>query len=65
MHREWVERTFPALIGNRRGAARQRRIAQLAATTDVETWKLLRRDHGLSPKQTQTAIKELLHGLDS
>ena len=63
-HREWVETVFPALIGGRRGAERARRVAQLAVATDVETWKLLRRDHGLSRRQTQTAIKELLQGLD-
>jgi AcrR family transcriptional regulator len=63
-HREWVEQTFPALVGGRRGADRQRRIAQLAVATDVETWKLLRRDHGLSRRQTETAIKELIQGME-
>jgi AcrR family transcriptional regulator len=63
-HREWVEHTLPALIGPRGGGARQRRIAQLAVATDVEAWKLLRRDHGLSRRQTETAIKELIQGLE-
>jgi AcrR family transcriptional regulator len=64
MHRVWVERTFPALLAGRRGAARNRRIAQIAVATDVETWKLLRRDHGLSRKQTEAAMKELIQGLE-
>lgn len=62
-HREWVARTFPDALAGLRGAARARRLAQLSAATDVLTWKLLRRDHGLSQAQTATAIEELLEAL--
>lgn len=65
VHREWVERTFPALIGDRTGAERERRVAQLCTALDVLTWKVLRRDHGLSRRQTQTAMTEILHGLET
>jgi hypothetical protein len=46
-----------------RGAARQRRLAQLVAVTDVYTWKLLRRDKGLSRDQTVLAVRELVEAL--
>ena len=59
LHRRWVERTFaPWLRG--RGAARGQRLAQLAAVTDVYTWKLLRKDQGLSRERTEHAILDLV-----
>jgi hypothetical protein len=42
------------------GVKRQRRLAQFVAVCDVYTWKLLRRDAGLSRRQTQLALVELL-----
>ncbi len=42
------------------GVARERRLAQLVAVCDVYTWKLLRLDSGLSRRQTQIALHELL-----
>jgi AcrR family transcriptional regulator len=54
-HREWVKRSLPAT-----GARRQ---AQLVAATDVYTWKLLRRDSGLSAAETELAIRELIEGI--
>jgi AcrR family transcriptional regulator len=60
LHREWCDRVFaPALTGYR-GVQRERRLAQLTAVCDVYTWKLLRRDAGLSRRQTELAILELL-----
>jgi hypothetical protein len=38
-------------------------LAQLVAICDVYTWKLLRRDAGLSRKQTELALVELLEPL--
>jgi len=63
VHRAWVERTFPAALKGLRGAARELRLVQLLTVTDVETWKLLRRDHGLSREDTVTAVRELLEAL--
>ena len=62
-HQDWVEHVFPAALRGLRGAARQRRLAQLVAVTDVYTWKLLRRDKGLSRDQTVLAIRELVEAL--
>jgi AcrR family transcriptional regulator len=63
-HWSWVERTFAPLIAGLKGAARRRRIAALVALTDVYTWKLLRRDLGLSQAETERTLAELIHKLE-
>lgn len=63
-HWSWVERTFAPLVGGLRGAARKRRIAALVALTDVYTWKLLRRDLGLSRVDTERTLVELIEKLE-
>jgi AcrR family transcriptional regulator len=62
-HEEWVERVFAAALERLRGAERTRRIAGLVAATDVYTWKLLRRDRGLTRKQTILAVREMVEAL--
>jgi AcrR family transcriptional regulator len=62
-HQEWVEHVFAGTLAGLRGAARKRRVAQLVVATDVFTWKLIRRDKGLSRDQTVTAIRELVEAL--
>lgn len=64
LHRRWVERTFAPQLARRRGAKRARRLAQLVAVTDVYTWKLLRRDAGLSRPEVDRALRELIDGLE-
>jgi AcrR family transcriptional regulator len=63
-HWSWVEQKFAPLIGGLAGAARTRRIAALVAITDVYTWKLLRRDLGLSRADTEQLLVELLSKLE-
>jgi AcrR family transcriptional regulator len=60
LHRDWVARVFTPWLEALRGAERARRTAQLVAICDIFTWKLLRRDLGLSRKQTEHAIREML-----
>ncbi len=62
-HRTWCRRVFADALTPLRGVERQRRLAQLVAVCDVYTWKLLRRDAGLSRRQTERAITELLRPL--
>jgi AcrR family transcriptional regulator len=63
MHREWCEAVFaPALLGLS-AAERARRLAQMVAVCDVYTWMLLRGQSGLSCKQTELALRELLEPL--
>jgi AcrR family transcriptional regulator len=63
-HWSWVKRTFAPLIHGLGGAARKRRVAALVALTDVYTWKLLRRDLGLSRGDTERTIVELISKLE-
>ncbi len=62
-HAAWCERAFAPALAPLRGAARNRRLAQCIAVTDVLVWKLLRRDRALSRRQTETAIYELAEQL--
>jgi AcrR family transcriptional regulator len=60
LHREWCSAVFEDTLQSLSGVARQRRLAQVVAVCDVYTWKLLRLDAGLSRRQTQIALHELL-----
>lgn len=62
-HRAWVLRVFANVLSRRRGRQRQVRFAQLMATTDVLTWKLLRRDLRLSRRETEHAMLEMVEAL--
>jgi AcrR family transcriptional regulator len=63
MHRAWVERVLAPLIGALTGGARRRRVALLVAVTDVLTWKVLRIDQGLSQRDYQHSVTELLEAI--
>jgi AcrR family transcriptional regulator len=63
LHRNWCERVFEEALAHLAGQTRQRRLAQLVAVCDVYTWKLLRRDAGLSRPQTELALLELVEPL--
>lgn len=52
-HREWVETMFRA----------QELVPELVVATDVYTWKLLRRDQGLSRDETTAAILRIVQAL--
>jgi AcrR family transcriptional regulator len=60
LHRDWCRTAFAPFLTGLSGVARDRRLAQLVAVCDVYTWKLLRRDCGLSRAQTEQAITEML-----
>ncbi|HEX8754240.1 MAG TPA: helix-turn-helix domain-containing protein [Solirubrobacterales bacterium] len=62
-HRSWCRRVFAPTLRQLSGVERERRLAQLVAVTDVYTWKLLRHQAGLSARQTELAIRELLETL--
>lgn len=63
MHYEWVERTFAPFLAERDGPSRKRLLAELVAVCDVYVWKILRRDLGLSRKQTELALREMILAL--
>lgn len=64
LHREWCQRVFaPALARIPDPKTRRRRLAQFVAVCDVYTWKLLRVDQGLSRRESELALGELLNSL--
>jgi AcrR family transcriptional regulator len=60
LHREWVERTFADTLNGMPAAERRQRAAELLAATDVYVWKLLRRDLGLSRRETERALADMI-----
>lgn len=62
-HLEWCKQAFAPGLAGLRGGKRERRLAQFVTCTDIYTWKLLRRDRGLSPKETKLAMRELIEPL--
>ena len=62
-HSDWVRTVFAPWLDARQGVERGRLHAQLVATCDVFTWYLLRRQQGLSRRQTELALIELLEGV--
>jgi hypothetical protein len=63
MHRDWTARVFAPLLDGLAKPERELRLAQLVALCDVYTWKLLRRDQGLSRARTERALTEMINGL--
>jgi len=63
VHAEWCRRVFAPVLRAAQPADRARRLAQFVSVCDVYTWKLLRRQAGLSRQQTELALVELLHPL--
>jgi AcrR family transcriptional regulator len=62
-HAQWCEAAFAPTLAGLRGAKRKRRLAQFVTCTDLYTWKLLRRDRGLSLKETKLAMREMIEAL--
>ena len=60
-HRAWLEAAFePYLPAD--GKARRRVVNALHAATDVYTWKLLRRDLGVTRAETERTMVRLIDG---
>lgn len=61
LHRRWVEECFEPLLP--RGTGRVTAVDLLVVATDVYTWKLLRRDRGLSVHSTRTRMETLVRAV--
>jgi AcrR family transcriptional regulator len=61
-HQEWLGEVFAARLPDG-GAKRGRALAALHAATDVTTWKLLRRDLGLSRAATQQVMTDAVEAI--
>lgn len=62
-HLQWCRQAFGPSLEGLRGKTHERRLAQFVTGTDIYTWKLLRRDRGLSLKETKLAMRELIEPL--
>ncbi|MBL8722330.1 MAG: TetR/AcrR family transcriptional regulator [Myxococcales bacterium] len=62
-HRGWVERVFAPFLLDLTGAAREIRVDQLAAVTDVYVWKILMKDLGRSRRRTKQTLVDLVRRL--
>jgi AcrR family transcriptional regulator len=60
LHRTWVSDVFAPQLAGLRGSAHEEAVDLLVVATDVYTWKLLRRDRGLSRAQTEHRLKTLV-----
>jgi len=60
-HRAWLEQRFRAELTQE--GARATTVDALYAATDVGTWKLLRRDLGLSRDDARSAMEALVRGV--
>ena len=65
VHREWVERHCRAAFAGTKGQKRERRVHAAIAATDLGTWKLLRRDLGVTRDEVELIMLTLLHGMGS
>lgn len=63
VHMAWCKRVFAPYLDAASAVQRRRRLAQFVALCDVYTWKLLRRDAGLSRRQAELALVEMLSPL--
>jgi AcrR family transcriptional regulator len=59
-HRQWVSGVFAEPLGRLDAPARKRALDALVVTTDVYTWKLLRRDMARSVAAATTTMKSLI-----
>lgn len=63
LHRDWVETVFGPQLSDRTEAGRPIITDLLAVATDVYTWKLLRRDRGLSRDRTEHRMRRLVDAI--
>jgi AcrR family transcriptional regulator len=62
-HRRWLEHTFAEWLRDVGAPDYDGRIALLAVAVDVNSWKVLRREQGLSREDTARAMYEMLRRL--
>lgn len=64
VHRRFVERAVLSCFSPHLGRAEHRRLAAaLVAVTDLLTWKVLRREQGLSESEYRRCVEEMLEAL--
>jgi AcrR family transcriptional regulator len=62
-HRDWCKRVFAPTLAALDPPERALRTAQLVAVTDIQVWKLLRRDQRLGRERTERAMLGMVEPL--
>lgn len=62
-HRAWIEQLFGPFLPRRGTRRREHAVMALYAATDVTVWKLLRRDFGLTRRDTEATVTMLVEGV--
>ncbi|MCW3001466.1 MAG: transcriptional regulator, TetR family [Conexibacter sp.] len=62
-HRAWVQEAFADQLPAEPGPVREQAIATHVVATDIYTWKLLRRDMGLSQAKTIEVMRAMVAAL--
>ncbi len=62
-HRSWLARTFATSLPEATAPEYPRRLALFVVATDLLTWRVLRREQGLSEAETAQAMREMLEHL--
>jgi AcrR family transcriptional regulator len=62
-HRKWLAHAFGPLVAHLPPAEREQRITALYAATEVQLWKVLRRDLHQSAGQTAVIFRQLVRGV--
>jgi len=63
LHRDWVETVFGPQLAKRASPEHPAITDLLVVATDVYTWKLLRRDRGLSRELTEQRMQQLVDAI--
>ena len=64
-HRQWVQRQFAPQIARVDPKRRRGLVDALICACDVYTWKLLRRDIGRSPSETEATVLGMVNAIAS
>lgn len=64
-HASWVKGVFAPQLSQRSGRARTQLFHALMIATDVYTWKILRRDLGLTPAAAEATVRDMIITLTS
>ena len=62
-HRAWLEKIFAPQLGTRSGPAHQSLLYGLLVATDLQVWKLLRRDQGLYRGVAEAMVRHIVNAL--
>jgi AcrR family transcriptional regulator len=63
LHRAWIGRVFAATLEACDPKEGARRLACLVAITDILTWKVMRLDQGLTQRDYERSVRDLMEAL--